>query len=47
LTAADGTEISIDNFDKSDKIGVIIDGLIAETDPATPERVTMITLFNS
>ena len=47
LTAADGTEISIDNFDESDKIGVIIDGLIAETDPATPERVTMITLFNS
>jgi hypothetical protein len=47
LTAADGTEISIDNFDETDKIGVIIDGLIAETDPATPERVTMITMFNS
>ena len=47
LTAADGTEISISDFDVSDPIGVIIDGLIAETDPASPEYVTLISLLDN
>ena len=47
LTAADGTEISFSDFSESDQIGVIIDGLIAETDPASPEYVTMISLLDN
>ena len=47
LTAADGTKISFADFDAADQIGVIIDGLIAETDPASPEFVKMITLLDN
>jgi hypothetical protein len=47
LMQEDGTPLSRQDFQAGDPIGVVIEGMIQETDPAAPECVTMIVKLNS
>lgn len=46
LMQEDGTPLSRQDFQVGDPIGVVIEGMIQETDPAVPECVTMIVKLN-
>lgn len=47
LMQEDGTVLSYQDFEVGDPIGVVIEGMIAETSPAIPERVTMIVRLHT
>jgi hypothetical protein len=47
LMQEDGTTLTYQDFQVGDPIGVVIEGLIQETDPAVPTRVTMIVKLHS
>lgn len=47
LMQEDGTTLTYQDFQVGDPIGVVIEGIIQETDPAVPECVTMIVKLHS
>lgn len=47
LMQEDGTAMSCQDFQVGDPIGVVIEGIIQETDPAVPGCVTMIVRLHS